>query len=165
MLERSFIEVLEAEIREDLKREIAAEIASGLERERQPKNTQAIHAAGRLETWLASHVGPVTFKTNRKPYGEPPKRTPPPPPVTHAVETTEEMIAVELLSRHSGSALAFRYTQDELKAVWRKAAMKTHPDRFAGADEITILRATALFRELAAAYELLSAQQANPKAA
>ncbi len=152
---RSFIEILEDEIREDLKREMREE----LEFARRPVNPQAIHAAGRLETWLASHVGPVTFKAARKPYGEPPKRqSPPPPPPTRAPETTEEMVAVALLSRHAGHALSERFTEAELKTVWRKAALKTHPDRFTGADSVTLMRATALFRELASAYELLSAK-------
>jgi hypothetical protein len=155
---KSFIEILEDEIRHDLKREMREE----LERAQAPRNPQAIHAAGRLETWLASHVGPITFKTNRQPYGAPPKRAAslPPPPAVHAAETTEEMLALALLSRHSGRALNAQYTHDELKTVWRKAALKTHPDRFVGSDQVTIMRATCLFRELAAAYELLSSKTA-----
>jgi hypothetical protein len=166
---KSFIEILEDEIRADLKRELRSEIQAELQAEldghttrpraRGPQNPHAIHAAGRLETWLASHVGPITFKTNRKPYGASAGATARTrsAPVIHTAETTEETLAIELLSRHAGRRLDTRYTADELKSVWRKAALKTHPDRFAGADHATVLRATALFRELAAAYELLSA--------
>lgn len=200
---KSFIEILEDEIRADLKRELRAELQAELEagfgtglegdtagpRARRPQNPHAIHAAARLETWLASHVGPITFKTNRKPYGATARSARDGATagtqsttggsaadaassprggtdsfgvrgtqVTHMAETTEETIAVELLSRHAGRTLNTRYTADDLKSIWRKAALKTHPDRFAGADTATVMRATALFRELAAAYELLSSK-------
>ncbi len=159
MQAKSFIEILEDEIRAEIRADLRRELEQELRARNAPKNTQAIHAAGRLETWLASHVGPVVFKTARQPYGAPPKRTPP-PPVTFSAETTEETIAAELLSRHAGHALPSQYTTDDLKTVWRKAALKSHPDRFAGADSVTVMRATALFRELAAAYELLSTKTA-----
>ncbi len=169
---KSFIEVLEAEIRADLRQEIEAEVqaryglASAPAGEHAP--SAAVHAAGRLETWLASHVGPITFSRTagaQKVYGSPKKRAPAPPIVlkieasapTFTATTSAEFFAIEILNQQSASKLAVSFTEDGLKAVWRKAALKTHPDRFAGADEITQTRMTVLFRELAEAYETLLA--------
>lgn len=175
---KSFIEVLENEIRADLRKEIEAELmlryagvagpTTNGSTERAP--SAAVHAAGRLETWLASHVGPITFKTGRG-YGPSPKPRSTTASVTAAhtspsaikatssptftAKTAAELFALEILNAQSPTALAVTFTETELRAVWRKAALKTHPDRFASADEITQLRMTVLFRELADAYEAL----------
>jgi hypothetical protein len=167
---KSFIEVLEDEIRTDLRKEIEAEM-TGRNGERAP--SAAVHAAGRLETWLASHVGPVTFKTAKKnAYGAPKARAKAPVAAIHAISassprvftatTPAELFALELLNRQSPIALNISFTEDELKSVWRKAALKTHPDRFAAADQITQTRMTVLFRELATAYEILLALTESP---
>lgn len=193
---KSFIEILEDEIRQDLRSEIEAEVEArygvnstggagsaqkGNGAEQAP--SAAVHAAGRLETWLASHVGPVTFgrpaKAAQKAYGTPRKSnskasaTPSPesvPPSNIAsineakpvaskilfnAETTEELVALEILNRHASMHVASSFTADELKSLWRKSALKSHPDRFADADEVTKLRMSAVFRELAEAYATL----------
>ena len=163
---KSFIEVLEAEIRADLRKEMQSEVQF---RTQASAPSQGLHAAGRLESWLASHVGPITFAkplAARKMYGSvnvkaAPKataaatKTRSEKPVFTA-STVEEMIAVEMLTRYSSITLATSFTEDELKSVWRKAALKTHPDRFAGEDQITQMRMTVLFRELAEAYACLT---------
>ncbi len=179
---KSFIEVLENEIRADLRKEIEAAVAArygstplatqGSTIERAP--SAAIHAAGRLETWLASHVGPITFKSNKtyaknaaRPATDTAAKTDAasaPASVsvltkladrTFTATTAKELVAIEALNRQSPSPLSPTFTEDELKAVWRKAALKTHPDRFASADQITQIRMTVHFRELVAAYEVL----------
>jgi hypothetical protein len=184
---KSFIEVLENEIRADLRKEIEAELAAryGSAPFTTPLTAQesverapsaAVHAAGRLETWLASHVGPITFKTGRS-YAPTSAKSRPSPaasatpsknasqnsvstivstsaPVFTAT-TSAQLFAIEILNSQSPLALAVTFTEDQLRIVWRKAALKTHPDRFASADEITQLRMTVIFRELADAYETL----------
>ncbi len=177
---KSFIEVLEAEIRADLRKEIEAEVQSrygvapgSRTSPYEVAPSAAVHAAGRLETWLASHVGPITFaRSSRTAYGSSAKRSTPAPEsvlskpaaqpnastvVRFSASTAAELFAIEILNRQSPTPLASAFTEDELKAVWRKAALKTHPDRFAGADQITQTRMTVLFRELAEAYETLLA--------
>ena len=168
---KSFIEVLEAEIRADLRKEIEAEVQArygrtpGVICEQAP--SAAVHAAGRLETWLASHVGPITFARTagaRKVYGAPAKCAAAILPMSPKIEvdscfftvtTATEFFAVEILNRQSPLKLTPTFTEENLKSVWRKAALKTHPDRFTGADEITQTRMTVLFRELVEAYETL----------
>lgn len=178
---KSFIEVLEAEIRADLRKEIEAEVlarlggaahaSTGRPSTLESRETQA---AGRFETWLAANVGPITFnrkQTAQARYtGQPraktaePRTTATPAPTAqpaaptrfHAT-TAADLFAIEILNRQSPTALGASFTEDELKAVWRKAALKTHPDRFVGSDAITQTRMTVLFRELAEAYETLLA--------
>ncbi len=165
---KSFIEVLEAEIRADLRKEMQSEVQF---RTQASAPSQGLHAAGRLESWLASHVGPITFAkplAARKMYGSVNVKAAPKATAAAAASktrsekpvftasTVEEMIAVEMLTRYSSITLATSFTEDELKSVWRKAALKTHPDRFAGEDQITQMRMTVLFRELAEAYACLT---------
>lgn len=174
---KSFIEVLEDEIRADLRRELESELAQ----RKTAEHFKASHAAGQFELWMASHVGPVTFKTKKtypagaskkqpkaaslddetKAFQKPLSSSEP----RFQAQTTAEHIAVELLSRSAGQTLGALFTEAELKSVWRKAAMKTHPDRFSQADLLEQTRATAHFRELASAYEILLDLTAVSKAA
>lgn len=187
---KSFIEMLEDEIRQDLRSEIEAEVLARFGRLDQDSTAKApsaaSSAAGRLETWLASNMGRTTFARpqaaarsyNVKPGASASTTAPGAAPSQSAARpqlestqaasqttksaakfqatTAEQLIAVELLARHSGKALDATFTEDELKSVWRKAALKTHPDRFAGEDQIKQLRMATLFRELSSAYEVLS---------
>ncbi|RYZ66999.1 MAG: hypothetical protein EOP05_18340, partial [Proteobacteria bacterium] len=68
----------------------------------------------------------------------------------------EQLCAIAILSRESGFTLESSFTEDQLKSAWRKAAMKTHPDRFAAEDQFKQIRMAAIFRELCEAYDLLS---------
>jgi DnaJ domain len=191
---KSFIEVLEAEIRADLRKEIEAEVLARFGQASQPTHqgsktspagSQAVHAAGRLETWLATNMGRTTFARPQafRSYGSAPKAasgstahatskaqaqtaehagfaqkaSPASADVTRRTAATpEELCALELFNRISGSKLGTSFTEDEIKTAWRKAALKTHPDRFASEDQITQARMSAIFRELCEAYELLS---------
>lgn len=188
---KSFIEVLEDEIRADIRREVESELATRFATAAPAgaaAPSAALHAAGRLETWLASHIGPITFKSPRSAYGATASRSSaaraPHAPAPHAPAprgpgaaravpaaeaprftalTSADAIAYELLNR--AAALPTSFTADELKSAWRKAALKTHPDRFVGQDLITITRMTAAFRELAQAYEQLHALTEAPLSA
>ena len=179
---KSFIEVLEAEIRNDLRQEIEAEVLSryGIKAEGSAQGpvadqvgSAAVHAAGRLETWLASNMGRTTFNRNQaaarsynvKPAAaakasstkeSAPKTAAPKASPTFTAETAEQLCAIAILSRESGFTLESSFTEDQLKSAWRKAAMKTHPDRFANEDQFKQMRMAAIFRELCEAYDLLS---------
>ncbi|RYZ72472.1 MAG: hypothetical protein EOP05_10965, partial [Proteobacteria bacterium] len=183
---KSFIEVLEAEIRNDLRQEIEAEVLSryGIKAEgsalgpvADQVGSAAIHAAGRLETWLASNMGRTTFNRNQaaarsynvKPAAaskatttatstkeSAPKTAAPKASPLFNAETAEQLCAIAILSRESGFTLESSFTEDQLKSAWRKAAMKTHPDRFAAEDQFKQMRMAAIFRELCEAYDLLS---------
>lgn len=50
-------------------------------------------------------------------------------------------------------------THADLKTAYKKAALKWHPDRFAGQSEEKSAEAEAKFKEIAAAYEVLSDDQ------
>ncbi len=154
-------------MRTDLRREIEAEVRAELKAEATPARPEAIRnerLADRLETWLAANVGRVSFA--RRPAYDAPKSkpaSPPPPKVetpraaepTVRATTVEDMCALELLLRVSGSKLQSEFTASQLKGVWRRAALKTHPDRFANEDRLVQMQKAALFRELASAYEHL----------
>ncbi len=165
MREKSFLEVLEDQMREQIRSELMKELEEKFRMTRPtPIDTEAAKA-GRFETWLASHVGKTVFSTEasaKRAYASQPrakmKQEPAPTlgeePRARAL-TMEELIALELLRRHSGVTIPEPFTELQLKGAWRKAALKTHPDRLADADAITQAKAAALFRELAAAYDLL----------
>ena len=179
---KSFFEVLEDQIRTDLRREIEAEVRA--EQERHANLQQRVRAeaeAGRLATWLATHTGAFSF-ARRSPYAAntvkrgatqetasladspagslaippvaPPTMAPKEPTVV--LTTVEDLCALELIARNGGKKLATTLTESELKAAWRRAALKTHPDRFTGSDTLVQMRQAALFREIASAYETLS---------
>lgn len=180
---KSFIEVLEAEIRNDLRQEIEAEVlnryglagtAKGPAAEQ--VGSAAVHAAGRLETWLASNIGRTTFNRNQaaarsynvKPAARPATFSSTPSAKSETAskaktaspmftaETAEQLCAIAILSRESGIELAASFSEDQLKSAWRKAALKTHPDRFASEDQFKQMRMAAIFRELCEAYDLLA---------
>lgn len=184
--QKSFIQLLEDEIRNDLRREIEAEVMKrygpGLGQDTSTDTSaqapsQAVHAAGRLETWLASNMGRTVFsraQAGSRSYnvktanGSAAKATTESAPTqaTSRVQTngtvfrftattSEQLVAAQLLARHAQKTLSETFSADELKTVWRKAALQTHPDRFAGEDQITQVRMAAIFRELCDAYELL----------
>jgi hypothetical protein len=171
---KSFVEVLEEQIRHDLRSEIEAEVRAEFARNNETtgpvRATGPADLAGRFESLLASRVGRTVFSkvsTARRAYGSPKKARPTPaaapetPRQTAFTEpmftatTVEQLCAIEMIKRHGGTRLGSTFTMKELKTSWRKAALATHPDRFIGADEITRMRAAAMFRELAESYELL----------
>ncbi|MES2964019.1 MAG: J domain-containing protein [Bdellovibrionota bacterium] len=164
---KSFIEVLEEQIRTDLRREIEAEVRAEMKKSTntaQDSSPRIDAMAGSLETWLATHVGRTSFArkaTYAKSAARPVAREETPPPVAPAAslrvraKTVEEICALELLLRHSGSRLGTEFTETELRSVWRRAALKSHPDRFVGQEALVQLQKAALFRELASAYETL----------
>jgi hypothetical protein len=184
MAGKTFIDVLEAQIRADLRAEIEAEVRAKLGYE--PHETQFARPSGhvnsagdRLATWLATHIEKTTFVPGpraRREYGaqqEPkkgtstgafkpsysaPKAAPAEPRITVAL--VEDICRLELLRRH-GAHIGDSFTRAELKSAWRKAALKTHPDRFAQADQKTQIRMAATFREIKAVFTELERLFAN----
>lgn len=186
MAEKSFIEILEreirdrlrAELRSELRAELAAELGGGLRAEQQAAEGflhNAVFPAPSeiLDAWLTGRVDKTTF-ANRKAYsayrprvaahaGDGASQKPPPPPssrssadaIAVSPTTPQHIDARDLISRHSGSALGARFTRSQLKKAWRKAALRSHPDRYAQADSKTQARMRALFVSLSAAYETL----------
>ena len=179
---KSFFEVLEEQIRNELREEIRKELASeqhGGPRRPSPETAVASGAMGRLETWLSTRLAPQRFARQgdaRRAYGTPAGRKPvsetrhsTPIALTgerrfHA-SSSEEHLALELLRKYGEPRLTNEFTLTEIKSAWRRAALKTHPDRFSQADVITQARQGALFRELCDAYEILTAACETPQAA
>jgi hypothetical protein len=167
---KSFIEVLEEQIRTDLRREIEAEVRAEMKSSASAptESSPAAEAmAGRFEVWLATHVGRTSFarkatyaKSGTRPMAREAAPAPAAPvaplePARVRATTVEEICALELLLRHSGSRLETEFTEAQLKSVWRRAALKSHPDRFVAQEALVQLQKAALFRELASAYETL----------
>lgn len=183
MAEKTFYNVLEEQIRRDLRQEIRAEVEAQLRAERGPKqetssfNPNASHME-RVETWLATHVRKTFFKRSpsQKAYGStnahpnnarststrPLNGTTTPPDATSSAHSSfvytatdiEELCALELF-RRQGVKIGDSFTENEIKMAWRKAALKTHPDRFAQEDAIVQAQMNAIFRSLCEAYKLL----------
>lgn len=164
---KSFFEVLEAQIRTDLRQEIEAEVRAEMKRQDASKAgpTPTIGLADRLETWLVTNVTP-SFVARRSTYSKktsspkPEQPAPPTKPVRSEtivqLTTVRELCALELLSRHAGMKLQTNeLSESQFKSMWRRAALKTHPDRFTGEDALVQVQKTALFRELCEAYECL----------
>jgi hypothetical protein len=194
MAAKSFIEILEQEIRKDLREEIETQVR----KEMQAEKRQAPHAysyaseqdsghtpeskvAEGLETWLAANVEKIFFpraqaarhsykssapkssasKSSAAKPSQPTSSTSMTPDLgtssvqRRSAKTFEAACAFELLKRHSGVGMPEAFSMMELKGAWRKAALKSHPDRFAQSDQVTQARAAALFRELASAFEIL----------
>lgn len=191
MAGKLFYEILEEQLRAEIRKELEAEIRAGLESGSQAgptvDPTEALKregAAGRIETWLATHVKQSTFAASRPGFRSYRIKTARPQPKAEpAVEpraalqaasraearfqatSVEDLCRLELL-RRNGARIEDAFTVQDLKTAWRKAALKTHPDRFAQADHGTQLRMSALFRELAEAYDQLSARfDSDPQAA
>jgi hypothetical protein len=192
MATKSFIEILEEQIRTDLRREIEAEVRSEFEAKTQgssanSKKGQAGPATENMipTEWLLHRLGKTFFnasttaqKTYQRAYqakGVTQAAQPAPQakeaaqtparstePTRYTPTTLQEICALELIRRTSGVSIGDSYTEMELKTAWRKAARKTHPDLFAQADQITQMRMSVLFRELAEAFEhLLAAFEAS----
>jgi hypothetical protein len=170
MTEKSFFEVLEEQMRTEIRAELEREFAAK-QMSTKPVNGEIFRAdakAGQFQTWVAAHIEKTYFTpSTKKAYGSPTpktarsqtraeqKTTASPRPAREL--TLEQLVSLELVRRHSGVFIEENFTESELKGAWRKAALKTHPDRFENADQITQARAAALFRELTGAYECLQA--------
>lgn len=172
MAAKSFMEILEEQIRADLRSEIEAEVRASLAKSTEPELARPARAFGATETWLAANVAKSFFAqrgVGRKAY-------PPPPPRVReqtqerarternrkssagprrSAKSVEELCALELLNRHSGLSLPLEFDSSQLKGAWRKAALKTHPDRFAETDAVTTAQMNVLFTEITRAFELL----------
>lgn len=66
-----------------------------------------------------------------------------------------ELCAIELLQRFGKGKLPEAFCMDEVKTLWRKAALKTHPDRFPEASAQQQADLHAVFAEISQAYEIL----------
>lgn len=174
MKAKSFIEILEDQIRSDLRKEIEAEVRAELakEKDKDPINETAPDPTENLAARLSTQMKRFTFKVRnagaypRSRQKQAARTTPPaqkislnqPRPEKRVrAQTLEALCAFELLRRHSGGSLPENFTEAELKSAWRHAALKTHPDRHLGADASAQAETAALFRELQSAYSILSA--------
>ena len=179
MRAKEFIEVLEAQIRAELRDELEKELANELRQDRHiHAHREAFNAQGEItDTWLAVNTQKTIFirknAARQAYYHEPksqrPQRRAAPEsqnmntsqktnPKTNdewvKVTTTEGLMALELLIRH-GSGVGMetnRVRLSDLKAMWRRAALKVHPDRHAHADSEHQAQMSALFRQLTDAY-------------
>lgn len=184
MAGKLFYEILEEQLRSELRKELEAEIRAELEA--RPRTSPTADqsellkhegARGRIETWLATNVKQTTFAARRPGFqgyrietarpkaqyvAQPKAEKEPELKIEPRYQATsiEDLCRLELL-RRNGARIADAFTEHELKTAWRKAALKTHPDRFAQADHATQLRMSALFRELAEAYDVLSMRLAS----
>lgn len=174
---KSFFEILEDQLRKDLRAEIEAEVRAEMGKNKktsqhpyQDAAFQTQMASGTAESWLVSHLGKTLFsrrKEARRAYQVRPTARPQTTVVNQSVDRTiarevepsihlsaaEDLIAIEFLRRHSGVRIGATLTRSELKQAWRKAALKTHPDRYTEADTITQTRMKAIFQEICTAYE------------
>jgi hypothetical protein len=201
MATKSFIEILEEQIRTDLRREIEAEVRSELQnelrretlgQEKTQSHSAPCHSEPVMPTeWLLHSLGKTFFgslataqKTYQKAYQAKATTQAAHQEIHHAPrakatapgqlqslnseaqryspKTLEEICALELIRRTSSVSIGDSYTEGELKTAWRKAARKTHPDLFAQADQVTQMRMSVLFRELAEAFEHLQAAFETP---
>ena len=181
---KTFFEVLEEQIRSELRSEIEAEIHSQLRaklgqvapagQETGTVRQASSDLTGRLETWLATRLETTVFASRAagaKAYGGQPKagktgatsaqpvraltgQTPAKAQDLFKPEAIADLCAAELLRRYGGR-LGEEFSEGQLKTAWRKAALQTHPDRFAQSDAITQARMAIAFRELCNAYEQL----------
>ena len=176
---KTFFEVLEEQIRSELRSEIEAEIHSQLRAKlgQVGQDAGTVKAAtgdltGRLESWLATRLETTVFASRAagaKAYGASPAKagktsaqpvqaltgqTPSKAQDQYKPESIADLCAAELLRRYGGK-LGEEFTEGQLKTAWRKAALQTHPDRFAQSDAITQARMAIAFRELCNAYEQL----------
>jgi hypothetical protein len=171
MTAKPFFEVLKDQIRSELRKELESEWALKSSQAAGPKPAKVrsspwLSAESSLQSWLNAKVEKSEFgvtdrakRAYKSPQDSSVTTCKKPDPVTseplaHAT-SPEAAFAVEILSRFSGTKLPDSFTMNELKTVWRRAALKTHPDRVAQSDLISQARATALFRELSEAHELL----------
>jgi hypothetical protein len=186
MASKSFFEVLEQQIRTDLRAEIEAEVRDQYARQaaKRPAGTEAAQA--RLNIWMASateHKIHAQRTSGHKAYSsgnssqakaashkksashdspnlkitKPESQQIPANEVKRKVEQPELLVSLELLNRYSGGVLNESFTRTDLNRAWRKAAFATHPDRFGQSDLISQTRAKALFCELAKAFDSLEA--------
>lgn len=171
----SFVEILreeiEKELRSEIRKELEAELKSSTNPTHSPSQT-APHPHAYFETWLAANATQATFnsapkakaaygssKRREQPTQETAKQTAQDFPreqketaeVVFSLSQPEDICAAELLARHSGVDLS-KLTEGKLKTAWRKAALKTHPDRYTDADQLTQSRMSAQFRSLSEAY-------------
>lgn len=178
MAGKSFYEILErqirADLREDIRKEVEAELRSELTKGQAATTgspSDGLHE--RVECWLASHVNKMFFHQGaaaQRVYksqnpSRPERKVEPEKKPAHQepalrLEFTriEDLCALELIRRHSGVALGSCLSASELKAAWRKAALRTHPDRFTQEDALTQAQMGAVFNELVEAYDQLSCQ-------
>ena len=180
MREKSFIEVLEDKMRNQLRDQIRREIENEFATAHRTASEIDLQAAraGRFETWLATNVETTVFANKfsaKRAYGSAPQKSA--PKFTKQTRQTrqtssarkltlEQSVSLELLRRHAGVEIREDFSELELKGAWRKAALKSHPDRVATSDIIAQTKAAALFTELTTAYEMLqTALEITPLAA
>ncbi len=164
----NFMDVLAEELRKDLRADVRAELLAELGLEpaaaaRELFPSPATSARERLDLWLSAKFGAKSMgaaKTARSYPKTAAHEDPRPgkaatgarpatdegPRTTHALDA-EDHAALEFF-RREGRPLTDDYTEFELKAAYRKLALKLHPDAHAGEDERDRHRWAARFQQL-----------------
>lgn len=153
----SFLDILTEKIRDDLRAEIQAEVEARLS---YAANPEPPPAASDVESWLLTHTGKTFFAragAAKKAYTSAPRTRPAPPPPPPKRErraaratTTEQIFAFEFLVRHANDKDVDinAFTESELKALWRQAALNTHPDRNVDSDGQVFAEITEAYNSL-----------------
>jgi hypothetical protein len=162
MRAKQFIEILEEQIRKQLREEVYDELCSKFAQK--PVSTQGEIAT----TWLTLNAQKTVFSRRQAAH-----QAYQGPRHQHQsalndrlsrrqnrldewlnITTPEGFVALELLHRHSGSPYCEmeRVRTSELKSLWRRAALRVHPDRHMNSDQEQQRRMATLFQQLTDAY-------------
>ncbi len=169
MKAKSFLDILEEQIRAEVRKELEQELdfqtpqapgSRGTSVETNLTDTQVLQ----MDLWLSSHLdhsrlsGSVRGQSAYRPLKPvQPEGKRQAAPERRVSLTPQHSVALELICRFAEVVTPKSLTFSELKSIWRRAALKTHPDRVSQTDAVTQARATAIFRELSEAHDILSA--------
>lgn len=173
--DKSFFEILEARIRAeietDLREEILREIGPDFEPGSRPapprQKPVAADPTGFFMTELLSRAGRHSFQNPHRARQAYPHRASASPKAEQgpapqesneprrSAASAEESLALSVLSRFSGCSIPEEFTLKDVRTTFRKAALKTHPDRFHRATEVEQKLAHQRFQDLTSAFRLL----------
>ena len=182
MAAKSFIEILEERIRKEIELEYEGELKSASKSDLTNHSGRATGAdfkelrgpakiaarADRLEVWLATNLEKSEFKNPGKGHksyaSSAQRRNSSVSPHARAQQaqrvpprsfTADEICALELLQIECNIHFSNDFSQSDLKAAWRKAALLTHPDRYAQANTTIQAAMAQKFTALATAFQVL----------
>ena len=155
MAAKSFIDILEDRIRKDLRTERAVDLdpAAGLQDDGAQRRTRS--AAETVEAWLIRRMQPVAAAPAVRGYAPGASvragfRAAQTPPRRLRLDSVECLLARETF-RRLGLRLPEPCTEREVKAAFRKLALRTHPDLCVHAGEAAVREAGEVFARLAEA--------------
>jgi hypothetical protein len=172
----SFMEALEAELRKEIREEVAKEFAIG-RRPPQGPNPRTLHAHEALELWLSARVETKVANITRTAAfsGYAHQAAVKSEHIGHVVGSVTNAVAEavsaarEFMSetvspraheldamdiaaleffRRNGVGLNSGFAAEELKSAYRKLALKFHPDRHVDGDELTRTRFAEMFHQV-----------------